>query len=277
MNTMRVTLLGLFCISAARADFSYTQTRKGGPGAAANTETRLYYKGQKMASVNATVSSILDFNAQTVTLINHAQKNYMVTKFTDLGQALKETRVDAKVDVKQTGQKKNINGYNAIEVLMTLAMDSPEMAQAGMKISMEVSTWLSPDVPGSHELSAFYQKNRERFPWLAMSGGGGSGMQKAIVEAQKEISKLGGVPVMQVMRMKSAGGEAQNQQMQQAMAQMEALRKQGGAQAQAAERAMASLNGRGGALMEITMESTAFSTASIPDAIFTIPANYARK
>jgi hypothetical protein len=277
MNTMRITLLGLACICAARADFSYTQTRKGGPGGpAASGETKLYYKGQKMASVSGATSSILDFDAQTVTTINHAQKTYMVTRFSDLGHAMKEANVDASVEVKQTGQKKNINGYNAIEVLMTMAMETPESARAGMKMGMEVSTWLSPDVPGTQELRAFYQKNRDRFPWTAMAGGAGSGMQKAMADAQKEIAKLGGVPLLQVIRMKSGGSAQQAAAMQQMQAQMEVMRKAGGAQAQAAERAMAAMGG-GSAIFEITMESTGFSTSTIPDSVFAAPAGYQRK
>ena len=45
------------------------------------------------------------------------------------------------------------------------------------------------------------------------------------------------------------------------------------------EQAMARMGGmgRGGNLMEITTESTGFSTASIPDSVFEIPAGYTKK
>ena len=68
--------------------------------------------------------------------------------------------------------------------------------------------------------------------------------------------------------------------MARAQAQLEAMRKQGGAQAQAAEQALArmGMTGRGGgSLFEITMESTGFSTAPVPDSVFAIPAGYQKK
>jgi hypothetical protein len=168
------------------------------------------------------------------------------------------------------------------------------MQQApGMKMQMELELWLSPDVPGAHELRSFYQKNGDKFPWATLGAGAGNAqMQKQMAAVQRKLAMMGGVPVMQVIRMKAAGAgapsDAQMAQaqagMQQAMAQMEAMRKQGGQQAQAAEQAMARMGAMrgmtgagGGSLIEMTMESTEFSTASIPDAVFAIPAGYTKK
>ena len=59
----------------------------------------------------------------------------------------------ATVDVKETGQKKTINGFNASEVVMTIAMEGAAPAQ-GMKMQMEMDMWLSSDVPGAQEFTA---------------------------------------------------------------------------------------------------------------------------
>lgn len=284
MKVIRITMLALVCTLAAHADFSYTQTRKGGPGGAGgDATTKHYFKGQKMATANAITSSIVDLDAQTVTLINHAAKTYTVTKFSDMGQAMKGTNIEAKADVKQTGQKKNINGYNAAEVVMTMAVENPQMAQSGMKMNMEIDMWLSPDPPGAQEMSAFYRKNMDKFPWTAMAGGANSGMQKAMADMQKQVAQLGGVAVLEVIKMKT-GNEAQAAQMpqgmEQARARLEAMKKAGGPQAQAAEQALARMGpagGSGGSMFEITMESTGFSTASVPDSVFAIPAGYMKK
>jgi hypothetical protein len=68
------------------------------------------------------------------------------------------------------------------------------------------------------------------------------------------------------------------------MAQMEAMKKQGGPQAAAMEQAMArmgaargAMGGGGGSLFEMTMESSGFSTSSVPDSVFEIPAGYTKK
>jgi hypothetical protein len=145
-------------------------------------------------------------------------------------------------------------------------------------------------VPGAQEMRAFYQKNGDKFPWTAMAGAGGnSGMQKAIAELQRKMTSLNGIPVMQVMRMKmggGAGGDAQAAQMQQgmsqAMARLEEMKKQGGPQAAAAEQALSRMGAArggagGGSLLEMTMESSGFSTASVPDSVFAIPDGYQKK
>jgi len=287
MKAIRILMLALACAFTAQADFSYITTRKGGPGAAeaGDAATKHYYKGQKMKTESAASASIFDLDAQTITTINHTAKTYTVTRFSELAQTMKNAGVDAKVDVKQTGQKKSINGYNATEVLMTMAMETPQTAQTGMKMTMENSMWLSPDVPGAAELRAFYQKNMDRFPWSAMAGGSGNpGLQKAMADMQKQIAQLGGIPVLQVTKMKTGGNPEQQAAMQQGMAQaraqMEAMRKQGGKQAEMAEQALArmgAMGGSGGSLFEVTTESSGFSTAAITDSVFAIPAGYTKK
>jgi hypothetical protein len=283
MKTVSLLVVALVATSTAYADFSYTTTRKAqGPPAAAATPstTKYYFKGQKMMTDSDATAMIMDFDAQTVTTVHKSQKTWTVMKFSDVGQVLKQTDLDAKMDVKETGQKKVINGFNATQVIMTMEMDSPQMSQAGMKMQMEVDTWLSSEVPGAKELKAFHEKNAGNMPWAAM-GGSASGMQKAVADIQRKMVNFGGVPLLQVVKVKSAGGGAQAAQMQagmaQARAQMEAMVKQGGPQAAAAQQALARMGGGasgGGSLFETTVESSDFSTSTIPDSTFAIPAGF---
>src|SRR5262249_11458977 len=153
------------------------------------------------------------------------------------------------------------NGYNASEGMMTMEFETPQSAQKGLKSVMEFDMWLSSDPPGTQELRAFYQRNAGKLPWSAIAAGGGNpSMPKAGAGMQEQGAELGGVPVLQVMRMKMGGNEAQAAQMQQSMAmareRLEAMRKQGGQQAQMAEQALArmgAMGGSGGSLLEITM------------------------
>jgi hypothetical protein len=288
MIATRVSVLAALCVLSAHADFSYTQTRKPAQGTtgAGDQTTKHYFKGQKMKTEGEATSSILDFDAQTLTTMNHQAKTYTVTPFSELGQAMRKGDVDAKVDVNETGQRKNINGFNASEVIMTVTLDTPQTAQMGLKMQVEMDMWLSQDVPGAQELRAFYQKNMDHFPWAAMAGGGAGNpsMQKAVADMQKKMASLGGVAVSQVMRVKMGGNDGQTPQVQpgmmQARAQLEAMRSKGGPQAAAAEQALARMGGMGGsakALVEITMESSGFSTNSIPASVFAIPDGYQKK
>ena len=294
MKTACLTILAFTCTFTARADFSYTQTRKSsamGPAAAlGNTTSKHFLKGQRMKTDNGAMATIVDFEAQTLTIINNDQKSYTVTKFGDVGQSMANAGADVKIDVKETGQRKTINGFNASQVIMTMGIQSMQAGAQGMSMTMEVEMWLSSDVPGAQESRAFFQKNADRFPWTAMAAGANPQLQKSMAEMQKKIASMGGVPVLQITRMKMGGGGPSDAQVAQAnagraqaMARLEEMKKQGGAQAAAAEQAMARMGavrgaaGGGGSMFEMTSESTNFSAASIPDSVFAIPAGYQKK
>jgi hypothetical protein len=272
----------MLCATAtAYADFSYTvaQKNQGGPAAiAAVPPIKYMYKGQKMMTDRGTAATIVDFDAQTITTLNKTERTYSVTRFSDLGHPTKQVDIDAKVDVKETGQKKTINGFTASQTVMTMEVDNPQTRQAGMKMQIEMEFWRSSDVPGAQEVKAFYQRNSASFPWYTLVGSGAGGMQKAMADAARKMAGSGGVTLLQTVRAKSAGpgGDAQAAQMQKARAQMEAMIQQGGPAGDAARQALARMGGMGaaGSLFEMTMESSDFSTSSVPDSAFAIPAGF---
>jgi hypothetical protein len=297
MKAAVLTFVLLTTTLAARADFSYTTTNKMGGQMAAmaggnnNPPAKHYFKGQKMKTETGDTAIILDFDSQTMTTINNRLKTVSVKKFSDVGAGT-PTDMTVKIDVKETGQQKTINGYNAKELVMTMDVDIPEARQMG-KMQMEMDMWLSSDVPGVGEVRDFYKKNMQRMPWATLAGGANPAMQKAMADMQRKMAEMNGVQVMGVMKMKPAGGAAAPampqmpqmtpEQMAQMQAAMARLQQQGGPQAAAAAQAMARMSAaRGGApaggasnaLIEVTTESTEFSTASIPDSVFSIPAGY---
>lgn len=301
MRNMHALVLALSISSAANADFSYTQTRKatGGmmssmAGANGPQTSKVSFKGQKMKTEEGNTAIIIDFDAQTITTVNNAQKTYTVKSLNEVAGGAAGS--DAKVDVKETGQKKVVNGFNASELMMTMEVDSPQSRQMG-KMQMEIDMWLSPEVPGAQELHTFYQRNASKFPWAAMAGKGNPSMASAIAEIQKKLASMNGVQVEQVIKVKAPGGmpggapagpsAAQMQQMQAGMekarAQLEALKARGGPAAAMAEQQLARMGAASGPagggsgsgnLIEMTIDSSDFSTASIPDSAFAVPAGY---
>ncbi|HTS76061.1 MAG TPA: DUF4412 domain-containing protein [Bryobacteraceae bacterium] len=262
MRTIILLLVALAGSTAARADFSYTMTRKTAQGAGEVTKTSV--KGQKMMIEGARTSTLIDFDAQTVTAISHSDKTYRVRKFAEMAQPTSGMSVTA--DVKETGQKKNINGYDASEMLMTVETENP--GRQGMQMQLEIHIWVARDVPGAAELSAFYRRNRDHFPWAAIGGGAASSMGKAMADIQRKLASLNGVPVLEVIKTNMGG--AQQAQMEQMRARLEEMQKQGGQQAAMASQALARMGGG----FETTMEGGNYSTAGIPDSVFAIPAGY---
>ena len=301
MKTAVLFTVALFWTTlAARADFSYTTTSKTTGGAMAamaggnGQVSKLYFKGQKMKSDSGGFVTVIDFDAQTLTTINHQAKTVTVKKLSELG-GTGQNDASVKIDIKETGQQKTINGYNAKELLMTMDVDMPQAPQMG-KMQMEMELWLSSDVPGIGEVRDFYRKNMDRMPWASLAGGNPQ-MQRAISQMQRKMAEMNGVQVQTVMRVRPAGGAAapampqmpqmtpqQQAQMQAAMDRMKQMQQQGGPGAEALAQAMGRMGnmGRGAApgasnsMMEITTDSSGFSTASIPDAEFAIPAGYQR-
>ncbi len=313
MKTMPLMALTLLSAASVHADFSYTQTRRTTGGSMAgmmgnngSSTTRVLLKGQKMKVDSGAVSTIVDLDAQTVTTIDTARKTYNVKSLSDPVAAAGE--LNATIDVKETGQKRNINGFNSSELVMTMEMDAP-VREAG-KMHMEMDMWLSPDVPGAKDLRDFYQKNGAKFPWRALAGQGNPQMASAMAELQKKMASMNGVPVQQIIRLKvpasslppsmtgaapAGPNAAQMQQMQAGMdkarATLEAMAAQGGPAAEIAKQQLARMGGgggmaagmpgmpgmapRGGAasgnMLEMTLDSGDFSNATIPDSAFAIP------
>jgi hypothetical protein len=287
----------------ASADFSYTTTQKitggtmaGMMGANAERTSKLYYKGQKMMTATGDTAIIMDFAAQTITTVDNAQKTYRVRKFSDVAAA-SPTASDLTFDIKETGQKKVVNGFNASEMILTVAMDM-DAGRGGppTKIQMEMDLWIASDVPGLGDMRDFYQKNLANFPWAAMTGGGSNpAMQKAMAQMERKMAELKGVAVERIIRMKSAGGAGalqmpqmtpqQQAQMQAAMAKLQQMQSQGGPAAAAAQQAMGRMGAMSGGatpgsasgagyMMEMTIEASDFSSASLPDSVLAVPAGY---
>lgn len=294
MRTAALVILVAALNIGARADFSYTSTRKttGGMMAsmagAANGTSKVWFKGRKMKSEEGDNVSIIDFDAQTITTINNAAKTYSVRS---LNQAAPQSQVNVSIDMKETGQHKTINGFETKEVVLTMEADLSQGRGMGGKAQVEAHLWLASNVAGANEMRSFYAANATRIP--------GAGMQ-AIADIQKKIATLDGVPVEEVIVVKPAGGAgtpgmpqmpqmtaAQSAQMEQARARLEAMQAQGGPAAAAAAQALARMGamgaGRGaapagnsGSLIELTIDETDFSANAIPDAVFAIPAGYTK-
>jgi hypothetical protein len=155
--------------------------------------------------------------------------------------------------------------------------------RGAQKILMESHLWISSAVPGSGEMRAFYQRNASKFPYASGAARGNSGMAKAMTELQKKMFTMDGIPVRQTTKMQMPGMQDQMAKaakgMEQARAQMEKMVKEGGPGADMAKKQLEQMNrmsGAGGG-METTSDSTGFSTASIPDSVFAIPAGYTQK
>ena len=254
---------GVVLMSAASllADFQYQQTTEitGGvvkglmrfAGAFKKSvnepvTTKVYVKGNRMAHVSDRTASVVDLDKETITEIDFEKKTYSVMTFAEMKQALEDAmaraqkqsknkdenvQMNVKAAVKETGQSKQINGVNTNEFIMTLVMEGKDEKSdqtGGFGVTSDM--WMAPDIDGYDEVRDFQRRLAEK---LGMTLGGGMleraqmmqpQLAKGFVEVAKEMSKLKGVPVTQVMRM---GGTQNGQPLPAASEAPEAAKSEG--------------------------------------------------
>ncbi|MDQ2835111.1 MAG: hypothetical protein M3Y50_15485 [Acidobacteriota bacterium] len=186
-------------------------------------------KGNRLARIGEQSTEIIDLDRETVTTIDHVKRQYTVMTFEQIRQQVQQaiakstqqqrtappapqpasnTDLTFQVHVRNTGATKDVAGVNARESILALTMDATDKT-SGQTGSMAITNdlWLAPDIPGYGEVRDFYVRYAEKMK-IVFSGmlnpgmfsqypGAGQGMADMV----KEMSKLKGIPVLQVMRM----------------------------------------------------------------------------
>ncbi len=259
------------------------------PGSANNLPSKYYFKGQKMKVETGDTAVFIDFRAHTITTVNSKRKTISVRNLGVSESTAQAGDAGAKIDVRETGQTKTIDGHHSTEMLLTTNLDSAELRTMGSRIQMEMDVWLSPDIPGAGELHKFYEENLDRFPWEVLGGGGNPAIQTGLSDLRSKIAGMNGVQVLEIVKVKPAGGppskpltHAESARIRDRIAELDDKAQKGGPEGTAAVQEMSRLKAMvgddfvAGPLFEITIESTGFSTSSIPNSVFAIPAGYQR-
>ena len=115
-----------------------------------------------------------------------------------------------KVSTKDTGQKRQIAGFDTHEVVLTVDMVGTDQ-QSGQSGGMQVVSdmWLAPKVTGYDEIPNFYKRMMQKLNWAPSALGGLSNrpdLAKGFAAMYQEGSKLDGMPVFETVRM---GGQGQ--------------------------------------------------------------------
>jgi hypothetical protein len=192
----------------------------------------VYLKGNRMARVSPDTTQIVDLDAETITDINNVDHTYTVMTFEQMRQQLEDARkqmekrqaeqkgkeaptngepppeMKFKVNVKETGASKDVSGVNATEAILQMQLEATDQkTQQTGSMAITNDMWMAKEIPGYDELRDFQKRFAEKMKivlsgainpaMLAMQPGMGQGMADMV----KEMSKLKGVPVLQVMRM----------------------------------------------------------------------------
>jgi hypothetical protein len=234
------TAIAALASSCLFADFGYEQTTKMTGGILKSMaflskqlrepiRSTVSVKGNRMSMISSVSGHIIDLDSETITEINFQKKTYSVMTFAQMAEALKamqakaksrkgdegQVQMSIKPSVKETGQTREINGVQTHEVVLTMEFEgtNPETNQSGTMMTMVSDMWMAPDVPGYAEVRDFHRRMAEKLNWVpGMTMMGGQDSSKGMAEMYKELSKMSGVPVLQLTKMGMAGAMPQGDQ-----------------------------------------------------------------
>lgn len=191
-------------------------------------------KGNRMARINSNYSEIVDLDKETITRIDNQHKTYTVMTFQQMKEQMEAAAREAKqkqreqapqtatsgeeppqmnfdVKVRDTGANREVAGLTAKEAILTMVLEAQDK-KTGDKGNLAITNdmWMAPEIPGYAEVRDFQKRYALKMGAIfneafgpAMLGAMQPGSAKGMAELVKEMSKLKGTPVLQVMRMGS--------------------------------------------------------------------------
>jgi hypothetical protein len=176
-------------------------------------------KGSRKATINEATGQIIDLSEEKVYDLDIKKKTYTVTTFDELRRRMREEEEKAKqevdkeepgerqpekpakelemdFDVKETGQKKQIAGYDTHEAIVTVTVrEKGKTLEEGGGMVMTSDTWLGPVIPEMKELTDFDLRYARQ-----LAG------PEAVAQMQQLAAALAAFPLM-----KSAMGKMQQE------------------------------------------------------------------
>jgi len=221
----------------------------GGKGAKEGVEGKTAVKGNRKATLNDSSGTIVDLSEEKIYELDLKKKQYTVTTFEELRRRMREAQEKAKqqadkeeparkedpqkptkeyevdFDVKETGQKKQIAGFEAKNTIVTVTVREKgrTLDEAGGLV-MTNDIWLGPAIPHLKELHDFdlrYAKQLQGPEAVAISAEQMAAMvamfplvSKATERMQKDAGKLSGTPLETTMTFEAVQSKEQLAQAQ---------------------------------------------------------------
>ncbi len=189
-------------------------------------------KGDRKATLTDDTGTIVDLAEEKVYEVNFKNKSYKVVTFAEMRKEIEEQRRKAQeearknedrekkdpnrkemqvsFDIKETGQKKEINGYACRQIITTIGVHEKgkTLEQAG-GILMTVDSWMAPTIAAMKEVADFDLRYAQKLATepsardLAQAMAMFPGLQEAMEKFKKEKVNMQGTPIQSVMTFQS--------------------------------------------------------------------------
>jgi hypothetical protein len=213
----------------------------GGKAAKEGAISTIAVKGNRKITTGENASEIIDLGEQKIYNLDLKKKNYEVITFEEMRRRLRESQEkaskavkdegsDAKqapekqmeVDfsLKESGQKRTINGYDCREVVATItAREKGKTLEEAGGMVMTSHMWLGPSIPAIKEIDDFDQRYAKAMELTLGLGGSAEqmamatamypGMKNMIGKMQVESVNMQGTSILTEMTMESVKSQAQ--------------------------------------------------------------------
>jgi hypothetical protein len=210
----------------------------GGKAAREGAISTVAVKGNRKMTVNDNTGRIIDLDEEKVYELDMRNKSYRVTTFAELRRRMQEAQEKAKgrsretaepskkepgekgekemeidFDLKESGQKKTINGYDCREVVMTVTVhEKGKTLQQSGGMVLTSHDWLAPRIAAMKEIGEFDRKYAEKLAGTFSFGDAQQMaaamamypyMKEAIGKFQAENVNMNGTAILMTMTMES--------------------------------------------------------------------------
>src|SRR5262245_35941637 len=210
----------------------------GGKAAKEGVVTTVAIKGDRGSRMNENDGQIIDLAEEKVYDLDLKKKSYKVTTFAELRRRMEEAQKKAREDarkaegkaaekgaepdqkepqvevdfsLKNTGQKKTINGYDTREEVMTITVreKGKTLEQSG-GIVLTSDMWIAPKIAAMKEVGEFYMRYAQKLYGTSMIAGMQADqmaavmamypmMKQAIAKMNTEGERLQGTAILTTM------------------------------------------------------------------------------
>ena len=219
----------------------------GGKAAKEGIVSTSAVKGDRKATMSDNSGQIIDLAEEKIYDVDLKKKEYKVTTFAEMRQRIKEAREQAEkdakeqagreqeeqkekqepvkeweldFDAKETGQKKQIAGYDARQVIMTVTLrEKGKPIEESGGVIMTSDTWFGPNIPALKELMAFDMRYYKKLygeestvlgaEQMAMVMAMYPMLKQASDRLKQEGNKLDGTPLASVTTFEAVKSKAQ--------------------------------------------------------------------
>ena len=201
----------------------------GGKAAREGVVSTIAVKGDRKATLNEATGQIIDLGEEKIYDLDMKHKTYKVMTFEELRRHMEEARKKAEENarkeqgkaappdknakqmeidfsLKETGQKKTINGYNTHDVVMTITMrEKGKTLEESGGLVLTSDIWMGPKIAAMTEIPEFELRYWRQLQGPAMPGASTEDMaaamamypmmKDAIAKMNTENVKLDGTPI----------------------------------------------------------------------------------